>query len=259
MLKCRKLIKHFEVFFFLVFLMLISSGCASLGVYNSATGKKEFIVIPTAYEVSMGRDMHNGILKKYKLTTDQALISRVERIGASIASVSDRQDYSYHFYVIESEDLNAFTTPGGYIYLFTGLAAKLNTDEEIAAVLSHEVGHCAARHTIKKFQAAVSYNIIGDIIFSQLDMHSQVHRIVSLSTNTVMKLVFSAYSRQDEYEADRLGIKYMDLAGYDLKGIVSVLEILKEESKGKEGLLMLRSHPYLDDRIAAVTEEMKKY
>ncbi len=202
----------------------------------------------------MGRDVHGNIIRQYELSSQTEKIERIEKIGQRLAQISDRQDYQYHFYLIEKEEMNAFTTPGGNIYLNTGLVDKLKTDDQIAAVVAHEIGHCAARHTIKKFQAALGYNLIGNIIINQVEMGDQVKGMASLGSNALMTLVFSSYGRKDEYEADRLGVKYMQLAGYDLQAMVETLTILKKESKGAKTPLILRSHPYLDDRVQAVKE-----
>lgn len=234
------------------------SGCASMESYNPATGRREFIVIPTDQEVTMGEDIHRKLLTEFKLSRDQDKVARVKRIGARISQVSDRQDYQYHFFLVEKDEMNAFTTPGGNVYFFTGLLDKLHSDDQVAAVLAHEVGHCAARHTVKKFQAAVSYSLIGSILFDTIKMEDQVKRIAALGTDVVMNLVFSAYSRQDELQADRLGIKYMDLAGYDVQGMIETFEVLKRESKGPQPPLLLRTHPYIDDRIEAAKKEIQR-
>lgn len=241
------------VVWILAALLLVSAGCAT---YNAATGRNEFIIIPTDEEVAMGRDIHQQILAENRLSKQPDLVARVNRIGQKLVQVSDRQDYEYHFYVIDKDELNAFTVPGGNVYIYSGLAKKLKSDDEIAGVLGHEIGHCAARHTVKKFQAAVGYNLIGGLLLSQVD--EQARRMAALSSNAVMQLVFSAYSRHDEYEADRLSIKYTSLAGYDPNGMIKALEVLKVESKGPEPPLILRTHPYIDDRIEVLKEEVQK-
>lgn len=231
-------------------------GIAGCATYNAATGRNEFIIIPTEQEVAMGQSAHRGILEENKFSRDRAMVERVNRIGQRLAQVSDRQDYAYHFFVIEKEELNAFTVPGGSIYINSGLVRRLKSDDEIAGVLAHEIGHCAARHTVKKFQAAVGYSLIGGLLLSQVDQ--QVQRLASLSSDAIMQLAFSAYGRQDEYEADRLSIKYMSLAGYDPRGMMNALEVLKTDAKGPNVPLILRTHPYLDDRIKAAAKEIEK-
>jgi len=206
-----------------VLLLCVLSGCASLGTYNPATGRSEFIFISTPEEIRLGDDVHKKLVEEFKLSDDAGANDKIRRIGQRVAQVSDRQDYQYRFYVVEKDELNAFTTPGGNIYLFTGLVDKLTTDDQIASVLAHEIGHCAARHTVKKYQAALGYSLIGGIILGQVGGEKS-REIASMSSNVVMSLVFSAYGRQDEYEADRLGVKYLRLAGYDPNASVKTLE-----------------------------------
>jgi len=240
-----------------LFLLIFNSwGCASLGVYNAATGRREFIIVPTSEEVSMGKSMHGQVTGQYKLLDKDPRLARVQRVGARVAQVSDRQDYEYHFYLLDSPELNAFTTPGGNIYVLTGLLAKMQTDDELAAVLAHEIGHCAARHTIKKFQGAVGYEILGTLLLSSIQVDSQVKKIASMGSDALMQVVFSAYSRQDEMQADKLGVKYLDLSGYNPQGMVDTLEILAREEKGGQAPLFLRTHPYLKDRVIAVKDQI---
>ena len=249
---------RFKLRFFFGVSAFFLIGCGSLGVYNAATGRHEFIFVPTDAEVAMGRDIHKKLINEFSLAKRKNQSDRLTKIGYRLAQISDRQDYEYQFYLVEKDELNAFTTPGGNIYFFTGLMDKLKTDDQIAAVLAHEIGHCAARHTIKKFQAALGYNLLGNIVFSQLKMEEQAQQIATLSTRVIMNLVFSSYSRKDEHEADWLGVKYLSLAGYRLDAMIEILEILKKESKPDHVPLMLRTHPYLDDRIETVKKEIEK-
>ena len=107
-----------------VILCLSLLGCAT--AYNPATGKKEFILISTQEEIALGSDIHKQLKTQYKLSNDWKQTQRLGRVGQKVAAVSDRQDYEYHFYLIEKDDeLNAFTTPGANIYVFSGLMDKL--------------------------------------------------------------------------------------------------------------------------------------
>lgn len=244
--------------YFYIILLCSLVGCSSLGTYNPATGRSEFIMIPTSEEISMGESIHKSLQKKYKFSTNQKMLNRVNDIGRKVSEVSDRQDYVYRFFVIEEDSLNAFTTPGGYIYVHTGLLKKMTSDDEVAFVIAHEVGHCAAKHVIKKYQSAFGYNFIQNLILNQLSSASRAKQITSLSSKVLGNLIFSAYSRKDELEADRLGVKYSYLAGYDLKGAKDSFLILKENSQGSNVPQMLRSHPDLDQRILFIEQEIQK-
>jgi len=229
-------------------------GCAT---YNTATGRNEFVLIPTDAEVTMGRSFDEQLRSEYKISEDPSKVSRLQRIGARVAKVSDRQDFQYHFTLVDKDEINAFTIPGGYIYFFSGLYDKLSTDDEIAAVLAHEIGHCAARHTIKKYQAALGYDLVERLLLAQITSDT-MRALTSLGGGLIANIAMSAYGRQDEYEADRLGIKYMRLAGYDLNGMIRTFEIIKANTKGSEPPAILRTHPYIDDRIKAVEKEIQE-
>jgi predicted Zn-dependent protease len=229
------------------------TGCAT---FNPATGRKEFIFISTDSEVTMGRSFDAQLRQEYPVSAAKEKTDRIERIGTRVAQVSDRQDFQYHFTLIAKDEMNAFTIPGGYVYFFEGLYDKLQTDDEIAAVLAHEIGHSAARHTVKKYQAALGYDLVSRLLLARFT--SDVARqVASLGGGLIANIAMSAYSRQDEFEADRLGIKYMRLAGYDLNGMIRTFEILKANSKGSEPPRILQTHPYIDDRIKAVQKEIQ--
>ena len=232
------------------------TSCASLGTYNPATGQKEFIFISTDEELKLGAAVHQQIVRQYSPSWDPLLIERVNRIGQRLAQVSDRQDYPYQFFVIDDKELNAFTIPGGRIYVFRGLLEKLTRDDQLAAVLGHEIGHCAAKHTVKKFQAAMGYDLISQIVFGAIGK-GQASQMASLSSGAIMQIVFSAYGRKDEYQSDTLGLKYMGLTGYDPHGMIEVFEILKAASENGEPPETLSTHPHLDDRIIAVKQQIE--
>jgi len=242
----------------LAIIAILLTGCASLSTFNPATGEEEFIIISTASEVNMGKNVHSEIIQKYKLSDDETKIERLRKIGRRLAKVSDRQDYEYNLYLLKEDTINAFTTPGGNIYCFTGLYDKLETDDEIAAVLGHEMGHCAAKHAVKRIQATLGYNIISALIYTHLKIEEKKKKHIAYAANSIVNLIMLGYSREDEYMADRLGIKYMYLAGYDPEATIKALKMLKENSKGPQGPVILRSHPYLDERIKQAMIEIER-
>ncbi len=225
---------------FLVVLVSLSS-CAT--TYNPATGQKEFIFITTPTEVSIGNMLATKISKQFKISKDAEKIDRLSRIGKKIADVSDRKDLVYHFNIIEDESLNAFTSPGGYIYVHSGVMDKA-TDDELASVIAHEVGHVAARHIAKKLQAQIGYDILLNIA-SRKSGITELHRAASVSYNLIML----GYSRKDELLSDRLAVKYAYKAGYDPYAMISFLKKLQKAGGKEMGVVFLRSHPYASQRI----------
>ncbi len=232
------------------------SGCST---FNPATNRNEVILIPTSQEVSMGQQAHKELSLKNKIITGTEEAKRLDRIGQTVVRHSDRQDYVYHFNLVESNDFNAFTIPGGYIYFYTGLFRALTSDDQIAAVLAHEIGHCSAKHTVKRFQATLGYSWIGQILGEVLSTKAPgIAPVINMGANSIAQLAMSAYSRHDEYEADRLGIKYLYLAGFQLDAMIKAFDILQENSKGDYVPLILRTHPYIKDRIEAIKKEIEE-
>lgn len=216
-------------------------GCAT--TYNPATGQEEFIFITTPVEVSLGNMLASRISGQFKISKDGQNINRLTKIGEKVALVSDRRDLRYRFTVIEDESLNAFTTPGGYIYVNSGLIEK-TTDNELACVIGHEVGHVAARHIAKKLQAQIGYDILMNIATRKGGL-ADLQKAASLSYNLIML----GYSREDELLSDRLGVKYAYKAGYDPYAMTTFLKKLKEANNEELGFIFLRSHPYISQRI----------
>ena len=242
----------------LLFLLIACcSGCAT--TYNPATGRDEAIFINTASEVAIGNSAASQIAQKYKISQDEYAIERLERIGKRVAAASDRQDLEYTFYLIEDKTLNAFTIPGGHVYIFRGLYDKLD-DDELAAVMAHEIGHVSARHIVKKMQASLGYQLLSTVaLIAYTSGHDDKKKrqagYVAYAGATAFNLVQLGYSRQDEYEADELAVKYSAAAGFDPDGMRRALEVLRaEEKKGIPVPYILRSHPYIEQRIERLTE-----
>lgn len=241
----------------ILFTVLFLSGCATM--YNPATGRNEFIFLNSPTEVALGLNVQEELLKKYPLLHDRQLQARVETVGRRLASASDRQDVQYKFYVLEDKELNAMALPGGFIYVNNGLMQILN-DDELAYVLGHEVGHVAARHTVKKIQANMAYQLVLGIAFASVGENAGASaQNLAQGVDTVYNLVSLGYSRQDEYEADRIGAKYSFHSGYNPYAALSALEkIKKAEGPNWKILGYFRSHPFADERIEALKKAIPK-
>jgi len=234
-----------------IFMVLILAGCVT--VYNPATQREEFIFIDTESEISIGKSLSTQINRDNKISKDWFKNERLRRIGQQIATASDRSDLEYHFFIIENEDLNAFALPGGYIYVHEAVMDKA-TDNELACILSHEIGHVAAKHSVKRLQAVLGYELVLNLAFSK---SSSVDLYRAL--NVVFNVVGLGYSRDDERLADRLAVKYSYKAGYNPQGMISFFEKLKaqaQERGSSYNLVFLSSHPPLDERINNVRSQI---
>ncbi|MBN3038017.1 MAG: M48 family metalloprotease [Candidatus Omnitrophica bacterium] len=223
--------------------------------YSLATKKEEYVLFGTEKEVGIGRSIANKIEEEYDICKDPEVREKVEDIGRKLASVCDRKDTSYFFTVLEGEKVNAFALPGGYIYLFEGVIEKAESDDEIAGVLAHEIGHVVARHSMKRLQSSIGYSILS-VLALVATKDPQFKR----GTDIAFSQLMLGYSREDEFLADKLSVKYVKKAGFDPKAVVSFLEKLQQLEK--EAPLQpivenyARTHPYLPERIAAVKQEV---
>ena len=243
---------------FCFLLVMVLTGCAT--AYNPATQKKELIFIDSMQEVQIGRGISDNIIKnEIPPLNDAAKQLLVNKVGQRIAQVSDRRDIVYHFMVLDSRDLNAFALPGGYVYIYKGLLDRID-EQGLAAILAHEVGHVAARHSVKKMQSALGYNFLMALALAGFGKNDpQFAQEISGATDVVYGLLSRGYSRQDEFLADKLAVKYILRAGYDPHGLVRILELLNKE-KGPSGRIfeILSGHPRMKERIRKVKEEIQK-
>ncbi len=230
--------------------LLLLPGCAT--IYNPATQRQETVLSSSA-ETALGNlarlQMGLGSLSVGPVKPEE--LRRVQIIGERIARVSDRQDISYQFGVIHQKTPNAFTLPGGTIYVHTGILDRAN-DDELAAVIAHEVGHVAARHVAKHLQADLGFSVAMQIA-EAAGAGPESARLV----DSVYSLLSRGFSRQDELEADTLGIRYADRAGYDPQGMVSFFEKMLAEEKENpldRAFVWRSTHPLTSERIARAKE-----
>lgn len=232
-------------------IILFFSGCTT--IYNPATGREETLLIDTKNEIALGQDMDAQLKKQLKLSVDLSLQNRLNDLGRRVAKVSDRQDVVYQFRVVADKELNAFALPGGFIYCNSGLLNKAN-DDELAAVVAHEVGHIAARHTVKRIQSILGYQIIMSIISG-----AGTEQNLMQATDIVFNLATLGYGREDELLADKLAVRYLKRAGFSPYAMVTLFGELKKEAQVKganQKLIFLSSHPPIDERIKKVEKEI---
>lgn len=238
----------------IIFLLACSAaGCAT--IYNPATERKELIWISTQQEIALGQDMDAQIRKKMEMLRDPRMEARLAGIGARIAKVSDRQEVSYTFRIVKDNAYNAFAIPGGFLYVNSGLMDAAD-DDELAGVLGHEIGHVAARHSIKKLQAALGYQLLLG-----LAMGLSGQQTMGKALDIVFEVSSLGYSREDEYLADKLAVRYSSRAGFNPYGMVAFFMKLKDEAKRRGPdfhVEFFSSHPETDKRIQRVKDEISR-
>ena len=221
----------FSLFVFLT-LIVMTPGCTS--EFNLATGKEENLLYNnTDKEMNIGSAVAREIEKQLKFITDIDSNPRVQRVFDKITAVCDRKDIVYTIRIIDDETVNAFSIPGGFVYIHKGLLDKIKEDDQLAGVLGHEVGHITAKHALKRIQNSYGY------LFLQVAAIGSGSANLAAGMNAVLTSLYFAYSREDEFQADQLGVKYMKRAGYDPNKIIDVLKILKKEEQMRADVALL--------------------
>jgi predicted Zn-dependent protease len=233
---------------------VIIAACASAPY----TDRSQFIIVPASQEVAMGAQAAQDVKKKEHVSTDKAALDLVRRVGARISRVAERPDYKWEFSVIEKNELNAFCLPGGKVFFYTGLLELTGSDDEVAAVMGHEVGHALARHGAERMSVSMAAQLGGQVASTAIGLQNPA---VAQLFNTAYGVgsqvgVLLPFSREQESEADYLGLILMTKAGYDPGAALSFWKKMAAKNKGKATPAWLSTHPANEDRIAAIQKDL---
>jgi len=223
---------------------ILSASCA----VNPVTGRKEISLISEQGEISMGEKTDVEIKQQYGVYKDSELQAYVERVGMQLAPYSHRPHLTYHFAVLDTPVINAFAVPGGYIYVTRGILALMKTEAELAVVLGHELGHVNARHSVRK----LSQLMIVQIGLAAGSALSETFSKISGAAGIGVQLLFLKFSRDDERQADALGVEYSRSGGYDpgaMIGFFQSLQKMGDMSKGHSLPGFLSTHPLTSERV----------
>ena len=204
----------------------------------------------TEEEITLGREIAGNLLGAAPLVKDAALQKYVNSVGRWVASQSERPELPWRFGVIESEDINAFAAPGGYIMLTKGLYRKLTNEAQLAGVLGHEIGHIVKKHQLKVLQKQQLLNMGAGFLSSK---YAKDNQLVSKAIGTGAEISARSLDKSAEYEADRLGLSYAARAGYEPYGLTEVLQSIGQTNKNDGSVsLLFKTHPHPDDRLVAL-------
>ena len=237
-------------------LALLLAGCS----VNPATGERNFTAFMSPEdELRVGREQHPRILQEFGGAYDHARANTyVNAVGQNLARQSDLPNLKYTFTVLDSDVINAFALPGGYVYISRGLLALANTEAELAGVLAHEIGHVTARHSAQRYSSSIVAGLgtalLGVVAGGGAAQLGQQGAAVYLQ----------GYSRDQEFEADKLGVRYLARTGYETGSMASFLASLQAYSalEAKTSGLgdpasrynIMSTHPRTGDRVVAATK-----
>src|SRR5262249_18641583 len=234
-------VTRLRLLFFLP-LTLVLASCAT----NPVSGKKELSLVSFQRELEIGREGHQAIVDEYGRYDDPKIAAYVDSVGQSLARVSHLPSIGWTFTVLDDPAVNAFATPGGYIYITRGILAHLNSEAQLAGVLGHEIGHVTARHTAQQ----ITKQEIAGVGLTLASVLSQEFRRYSDAAQSALGLLMLKYSRDDETQADELGVEYSARAGYDPREMPGTYRMLKRvgERAGQRLPAFLSTHPDPGDR-----------
>lgn len=214
---------------------------------NPATGDRELMMISESQEIAMGQEYDPQIVSSMGLYPDPAWQSYVADLGQRLAAQSERPNLPWTFRVIDDPVVNAFAVPGGFVYMTRGILAHFNSEAQLVAVLGHEIGHVTARHSaaqMSKQQLAQIGLVVGSIASERFAQMSDL-------AGAGLGVLFLKYGRDDENQADALGLRYMKRTRHDVRempGVYAMLGSLSAGSGAEEIPNWLSSHPTPADR-----------
>jgi predicted Zn-dependent protease len=214
------------------------------------TGKKTFSLVSESQEIAMGREADPGIVAEFGAYDDPALAQYIAALGQSLASKSQRADLAYTFRVLDSPVVNAFALPGGYVYVTRGILAHFNSEDQLAGVLGHEIGHVVARHGAEQ----MSRQQLAGLGLGLGAVFSETFRRYAETAGIGLQLLLLKYSRSQESESDLLGVEYSTKVGYDANDMAAFFGTLKRMGEQSSQSLpsFLSTHPDPGDREARV-------
>ena len=199
-------------------------------------------------EIQLGREITGNLLGAAPLVKDEALQKYVNQVGRWVANQSERPDLPWHFGVIESDDLNAFSAPGGYVLVTKGLYKKLENESQLAGVLGHEIGHVIKKHHLKLLQKSQLIGFGASLLGSKLGKEDMtIQKVIGNGAEIMAR----GLDKDAEFEADRIGMTLATRAGYDPFGLSDVLQTIGQTNKNDSSVALLyKTHPSPDDRLA---------
>lgn len=253
------------VFFAWIFCMLFLVQCSRVPV----TGRRQVNLIPNSQMLSMSFQQYNDFIKTQQLSTNQVQVDMVKSIGMRIQGAVERyfsqnnlsgelNGYKWEYNLVESKDINAFCMPGGKVVVYTGILPVTKDENGLAVVMGHEIAHAIAEHGNERMSQQLLAQLGGVALAEALKSKPQLTQQLAMAAfgagTTVGVLL--PFSRKHESEADRLGLIFMSMAGYDPNLAPAFWERMSQNSKGQAPPEFLSTHPSDETRIRQIREHL---
>lgn len=243
-------------YFVLMVVILLLFGCS----VDPISGKSSLNFFSEADEIKIGDEQHPKIVQEYGEYDNQQLHYYVQNIVSKIGDVSHRPNLNYQVTLLDTPMINAFALPGGHVYVCRGLLPYLNSESELATIMAHEIGHVTARHSVEQMSQSQALDwgvLLGSFLFFKEKQQRQ--QFYNLGANLSV-LASLSYSREDEMEADRLGIEYADKAGFSPLGLEKTMKMFERMQSGDSNPLftILSTHPASEIRSKQARIEVRK-
>ncbi|MEJ2153966.1 MAG: M48 family metalloprotease [Desulfobacteraceae bacterium] len=208
-------------------------------------------------EHKLAREFMKYITRNYELIEDPTIVGYVENIGKKILATMPPQPFEYHFYVIKEESYNAFAIPAGHVFVHSGLLAAMDSEDELAGILGHEIAHVANRHISKRIERSKKMDLVtlagmvAGVFIGATTGNSAAAQTLTLGSAAANQAATLAYSREDEAQADQSGLQYILAAGYDPKGLMTILKKIRSKQWFGSNQIptYMMTHPAVEDRI----------
>lgn len=226
------------------------------------TGSRDALALSIEDEKKLGREFMENIRQQYELVEDDFAVEYINELGGYLVKSVETRPFPFHFYIIRSNELNAFAAPAGNIFVFTGLIEAMDRIDELAAVTSHEIGHISARHLSERLEQSKTIGLatLAGVLAGSLLGGEVAEAVITGSIAAGVQKQLS-YSRDDERQADQLSVRYMDETGFDPAGMVSALS--KIQRSGLTGVNRtppyLMTHPTGPERMANIESMLSSY
>jgi len=207
-------------------------------------------------EIALGEGIASNLLGAAPLLDNPAVQQYVNRVGRWLALQTERPDLPWQFGVLDDNDVNAFAAPGGYVFITKGLLAHMNSEAELAGVLAHEISHVLRKHHLKAIKKGAQTELMADLANEALKSNGTDPRLTKL-VSAGTEVYARGLDKNDEFEADRMGVVIAARGGYDPYGLPAVLQTLQSLNPNDSSFaLMFKTHPALADRLSLLDQSM---